>query len=391
MSIEPYYKNGKLHYKAVKYVGRNKRITKRGFTNKTSARAWEADTTSAINKGDTICSKSTTLGEYLELWYSKDLNGAKRTVTPYTYQRYRQHINNIIGELGHIKLNKLSIYHVFDAREVFKKRLAPLSIKHMESVLKSALRDGIGHHFTHSPLRQLKTIQIEDKEEKDIKFFEPWEQQKLLQTAKDYSYGLRTRNFTEKRPVDLRWYMRAYIARNTGLRSGEISALMWHHVDFEKEIIKVRKSVEYSSGDTQGNTKSPKTKKGTRDVHLKPSDIAELKKYKAWVGQKLLALGLSIKDTPVIFAHDGGYLHRSQVRKIWDTIVKQSGLEHRGIHCLRHSHASNLIAQNVNIKIISERLGHKSTSITWDRYGHLYPENYKEQITDALEKIDRMG
>ena len=39
------------------------------------------------------------------------------------------------------------------------------------------------------------------------------------------------------------------------------------------------------------------------------------------------------------------------------------------------------------MKIISERLGHKSTSITWDRYGHLYPENYKEQITDALEKI----
>ena len=38
MSIEPYYKNGKLHYKAVKYLGRNKRITKRGFINKTSAK-----------------------------------------------------------------------------------------------------------------------------------------------------------------------------------------------------------------------------------------------------------------------------------------------------------------------------------------------------------------
>ena len=70
----------------------------------------------------------------------------------------------------------------------------------------------------------------------------------------------------------------------------------------------------------------------------------------------------------------------------WKTILRRAGLKYRGFHCLRHTHASNLIAIDINLKLISERLGHKSIRITMDRYGHLLKKS-DERMRNALEAL----
>ena len=70
----------------------------------------------------------------------------------------------------------------------------------------------------------------------------------------------------------------------------------------------------------------------------------------------------------------------------WKTVLRRAGLNYRGFHCLRHTHASNLIAEDINLKLISERLGHKSIQITMDRYGHLLKKT-DESMRNALEAM----
>ena len=70
----------------------------------------------------------------------------------------------------------------------------------------------------------------------------------------------------------------------------------------------------------------------------------------------------------------------------WKTVLRRAGLKYRGFHCLRHTHASNLIAIDMHPKLISERLGHKSIKITMDRYGHLLKKS-DEKMRNGLEAL----
>ena len=88
----------------------------------------------------------------------------------------------------------------------------------------------------------------------------------------------------------------------------------------------------------------------------------------------------------MVFSDDLGLPHRSQLRKTYDTIVKQSGLEHRGYHSLRHTHASNLFDAEIYPLAISRRLGHSTIAITMDIYSHFF-ERRKKKMVSVLESI----
>jgi integrase len=67
-----------------------------------------------------------------------------------------------------------------------------------------------------------------------------------------------------------------------------------------------------------------------------------------------------------------------------ETACEAAGVEHRGLHALRHSFASNLYARGVEIKVISKLLGHASTQITYDRYVHLFEGDLDDTLRQAV-------
>ena len=170
------------------------------------------------------------------------------------------------------------------------------------------------------------------------------------------------------------------------MRSDEITALTWNKINLEEGTISISHNVEYSKGDTVGKIKLPKTKTSIRTIDLTKADVQELSSYKLWVQEKLLSLRIDINEIPVIFSDKFGLLHRSQTRKIWDTIVRQAELEHRGFHCLRHTHASNLIDAEIYPLAISRRLGHLTIAITMDIYSHFFNRKKKKMVS-ILESI----
>lgn len=149
-----------------------------------------------------------------------------------------------------------------------------------------------------------------------------------------------------------------------GLRRGELMALDWSAVDLAGARLRVCRSYDPGS-QTYG---APKTKKGTRTVILPELLIPHLARLDR-------VEGLVFGPTGTTPFNDGDL--RERARKAWTA----ASMEPIGIHECRHTYASLMIAAGVNIKTISECMGHASVQITLDRYGHL--------LDGALDDVKR--
>ena len=102
-----------------------------------------------------------------------------------------------------------------------------------------------------------------------------------------------------------------------------------------------------------------------------------------------LELGLVLQDDDLIFSHyDGSPLSPGTVSHAWSKLAKKLGIAASNLHLARHSHASLLLGQGVHPKIVQERLGHSTISITLDIYSHVIPglqEDAAVKFEEALK------
>jgi integrase len=134
-------------------------------------------------------------------------------------------------------------------------------------------------------------------------------------------------------------------------------------------------SVERSVEETRAELriKSPKTKRGRRNVTLPADAVAMLRAHKVKQLELRLVLGQgTIKaDTWVFGTLEGELMKPDDVSADWNRVIRSRKLPLVSLHALRHTHASMLISKGVDILTISRRLGHSKPSVTLDVYGHL--------------------
>ena len=120
---------------------------------------------------------------------------------------------------------------------------------------------------------------------------------------------------------------------------------------------------------------------------MPPSLALLLRDYKGEVETQRLLLGKPLTDTDFVFAHpDGTPLDPSTVTHVFHKVIRKARLEGLRLHDLRHSYTSIMIAAGVNIKAISQSLGHANIGITLDTYSHLLPGMGKM----AAERFDKL-
>ena len=84
--------------------------------------------------------------------------------------------------------------------------------------------------------------------------------------------------------------------------------------------------------------------------------------------------GIELKDDDLVFSHfDGKPLLPNSVTHAWIKLVRRAGVKPIRLHDARHTHASLMLKQGVHPKIVQERLGHSSVTITLDTYSHVAP------------------
>lgn len=157
----------------------------------------------------------------------------------------------------------------------------------------------------------------------------------------------------------------------TGLRIGEARALKIDDIDFNNKTISVNKNYVKIHG--KENLTSPKTKSSKRILKIDDKLVQDIKDY--------LDKALYIIDDNFIFR----YQKTSYTIKFKNIALKVLGKNLR-IHDLRHSHASFLINNGVDILLISKRLGHSNIAMTLNVYSHLYPSKENE----AIELINKL-
>jgi integrase len=119
---------------------------------------------------------------------------------------------------------------------------------------------------------------------------------------------------------------------------------------------------------------------------MPPSLALVLRNYRSEVETQRLLLGKPLTDNDFVFAHpDGNPLDPSTVTHVFVKVVRKAGLKLR-LHDLCHSYASIMLAAGVNVKAISESLGHANIGITLDIYSHLLPGVGKS----AAERFDKL-
>ena len=130
----------------------------------------------------------------------------------------------------------------------------------------------------------------------------------------------------------------------------------------------------------------PKTARSRRLVSLPPSAVALLRGLKIRQMEQRREDGLGWSETGYVFSRaDGSPIDPDAVTHAFTRIVRQLELPHVRFHDLRHTHASLMLKQGIHPKVVSERLGHTSVTITLDTYSHVLP-GLQEAAAIAFEE-----
>lgn len=168
------------------------------------------------------------------------------------------------------------------------------------------------------------------------------------------------------------WYASAYVLiLNTGIRSGEALALTWDKVNLRTKTLTIcQNASRIKNRDTKDSSRSKqiitstKSRSGTRQIPLNSKALAALAHLKE------LQEKHHIQTDFVICTATGKMVVQNSFYRIFQNMQKSLGIKPVTIHALRHTFATQLITANVDIKIVSQLLGHASVKITYDTYVH---------------------
>lgn len=180
-----------------------------------------------------------------------------------------------------------------------------------------------------------------------------------------------------------RVYWPTLIALTTGMRRGEVLALRWRHIDFDRATVAVVNSLEQTKAGLR--FKSTKTDR-ERAVALPGYAVEELRRLKLRQAEELLVLGVRQDgDTLVCARADGEPLQpRSLTHEFSVLMARMKNIPRVRFHDLRHSAATQLLALGVHPKIVQERLGHTTITTTLDLYSHVV-EGMQEEAAAKLD------
>ena len=316
-----------------------------------------------------------TISSFLEKW----LDTIEPSVSGKTYERYDQLIkNHITPQLGDIVLQKL---HPMNVQEFYNKLLgegridgkgglSPRTVKHTHRVFKKALTQAVTWKLTASnPAEGAVLPKVENKE---IEFLDRDELATLLDAIEGRSLY----------PIIL-------LAATTGMRRGELLGQHWSDVDLDEGWLRVTQTLEQTTKHGL-QLKEPKSKAGRRKISLPQTTVAMLRQHQLDQSELRLKLGLGGKNDglvlPVLDANKG-FTFRSPraLTKEFDRLVRNLDITRITFHGLRHTHITHLLMDNVPIKLVSQRAGHASVSITLDVYGHVLPD-MQQGVADLIDQ-----
>lgn len=336
------------------------------FRTKKEAEIEAAKVEERIYYGQTLNDRHMLFDEVIEEW----LKYKKKNVKESTFEQLeviiRLHVRPFFGNKRVMKIRRSDIKEWLDYYADLKKGENAYSygarLKYL-SVMKSLL-----HYAVHelevlekNPSDRLK-VPVKDNVElnkDEVKYYSLDELKQILDYMKTYKH---------QRYKDYQlYYMLMYFLSETGLRISEALALTWS--DIEGNKVNVERQVRRDNNNKVTLT-TLKNTSSYRTIGINDAVLKELKKFKLKQNEMILSNKSFNKNSDNIIFQNylGNYLTPSTVRESIEKYCKKAGVDYKGTHCFRHTHAVLLLESGASIKFVSNRLGHKTIKTTSDTY-----------------------
>ena len=313
-------------------------------------------------KGLTSLKENMRFSEMAEWFIDNYAKNELKEITAYNYES--QIKNHLLPELGNIKLKDFTpakITAFFASR-----KYAPATCRKVYIVLQSIFARAVEQGF----LRETpctKAVILPKNTQKEKKPFLTEEQAKeLLQMVSD--------------PTQFNRIIKVLLY--TGMRSGECLGLRWQDIDLEKGLLHIENTLTEVGG--QKWLQPPKTKNSKRFLRLS-ADLVELfKEQKQYTEEKIQMLDGFYKHPEMVFANElGNYIDRSNLNTRFRQFVKGTSFDFITLHSLRHCNATLLINSGIDLKIVSELLGHSDIGTTANVYADVL-ESAKAKAAELI-------
>ena len=316
-------------------------------------------------KVDVARNRALTVGQWVTLWFE---NYAKPSIRESTSEYYRNYIEkHIVPRIGKIKLKKLT---TLDIQKFYNKTresgrvqryegmedrsLSNKTIRGLHAMLRQCLEQAVQERLI--PINPAAGCKLPPKEKKEMQIIPPEKLGAYLRAAEDYGVL----------PM-------FYLELITGLRRGELLALLWTDLNIKEKCLTVSKSVSRGKGELR--VTEPKTSNSIRTVYIDDEAVRLLVE-----NRKRHPFSPYLFPSPVT----GGMYGPDCVARIHKKLLAKAGIEeHVRFHDLRRTFTTLALQNGVDPKTVSRMLGHYSAEFTLDVYTNVT----KDMQREAAQKI----
>lgn len=309
---------------------------------------------------------------FAEQWFEEY---AKVNLRPTSYARMKQLTKRVYPAIGHKRLDKITARDIqkfitdmltngrnLNNGKPLSRKTAVHHLSFISDVFSYAVRMGM---LCDNPCRRV-FVPKQEQEEKQIYTIE---QVKILYEN------------LKSEPMKYQAYL--LLSIYSGYRRSEMLGLEWKDIDFEHDLIHVRRTSQYTS-EKGIYTDTTKTRKSKRVSKMPASIMNLLQQFKADQNEEARRLGTKWEDYDRLFTKWNGAPMNPQTPFEWlKGYCERIGIPFRNIHSLRHLHASLLIFEGVDVVAVSEDMGHSVVGTTLNLYSHMFQE-VKARNCDAI-------
>jgi integrase len=311
--------------------------------------------------------------EFAEEWFEEY---AKLNLRSTTYERMRQLTHRVYPAIGHLRMDKITARQLQGfvnslakegANEKTGKPLAPKTIRHNLSFISDVFSYAVKMDLlSDNPCRKV-TIPKGEVKEKQI-----YSQEEMVL--------LLTRISGEPTKYRAFFFLIAY----SGFRRSEMLGLEWKDIDFENNIITVKRTSNYTA-ERGIYTDTTKTKRSQRVLKISPYIMGILKELKDEQDEEALRLGDKWVDSDRLFVKWNGEPMNNQTPYGWlKEFCEKNDMPFYGIHSFRHFAASALISSGLDVTTVSGALGHCNSGTTLNIYSHMF-QTAQARVAQAMD------
>ena len=306
-----------------------------------------------------------TVQQFLTRWLAESVEPKVRPRTFASYaQLCRLHIYPALGPVSLRKLGPQQIQTLLNALQ--RSGLSPRTVQYVRAVLRSGLAQALKWGVVSQNAAAL--VSGPRVPRKSVQTLDPDQARKLLEAMAGHRFGALVS-----------------VALGLGLRQGEALGLKWDAVDLDAALLHVRVALQRIG---RGWTLvEPKSERSRRSIALPAFAVLALRSHRVRQLEQRMLSGSAWTDQGFVFTNrDGGPLESRNVTKAFQRVLRELDLPTLRFHDLRHTAATLLLAQGVDVRTIMETLGHSQISLTLNTYSHVLPKLQRQ----AAERMDQL-